>query len=285
MPRKPILPAPARLPFIRITTPPRPRRRRLLPPVPRQSTQPFLPAVPMDQYLAQKAEIGKYSQSSFSFPAQLEVSCAGPGATRSHASGSDRLDSHVQLARPPGYRTGTTLSGPRRRPQRRVDGGQLEPRAVHQIRHAAIFELTSRIGLAMSSQPPARRIASCTIRGSSTINCTAVSCSWRAPRLPIEQNRTSSFLLLSVSNGATYDGGWKNWAMNASLDGSVVTQNWGDSWRLGFDNVAIYLSGNMYQRRRAFSVREDSRPEEIRPVQSGQPPLCPIRRSARPTRS
>ena len=34
--------------------------------------------------------------------------------------------------------------------------------------------------------------------------------------------------------------------MNASLDGSVVTQNWGDSWRLGFDNEAIYLSGNMF---------------------------------------
>jgi hypothetical protein len=65
--------------------------------------------------------------------------------------------------------------------------------------------------------------------------------------LSIEQNRTSSFLLLSVSNGATNAGGWKNWAMNASLDGSVVTQNWGDSWRLGYDNAAIYLSGNMFQ--------------------------------------
>src|SRR5580704_10171641 len=36
--------------------------------------QPFLPAVPMDQYLTQKAEIAKYSQSSFSFPSQLESS-------------------------------------------------------------------------------------------------------------------------------------------------------------------------------------------------------------------
>src|SRR6266478_2707357 len=41
-------------------------------------TQPFLPAVPMDQYLAQKADIAKYSQSSFSFPSQLEVSAPGP---------------------------------------------------------------------------------------------------------------------------------------------------------------------------------------------------------------
>ncbi|HEV3196349.1 MAG TPA: S-layer homology domain-containing protein, partial [Bryobacteraceae bacterium] len=61
-----------------------------------------------------------------------------------------------------------------------------------------------------------------------------------------QQLRTFSYLLLSVSNGATYGSGWKNWALNASLDGSIVTQNWGDSWRLGFDNQAVYLSGNMY---------------------------------------
>ena len=58
--------------------------------------------------------------------------------------------------------------------------------------------------------------------------------------------RLYSYLLLSVSNGPTYDGGWKNWALNASLEGSVQTSNWGDSWRLGFDNQALYLSGNMY---------------------------------------
>ena len=64
--------------------------------------------------------------------------------------------------------------------------------------------------------------------------------------MPTSKAAASSYLLLSVSNGATYDSGWKNWAMNASLDGTVQTQNWGDFWHLGFDNVAIYLSGNMF---------------------------------------
>ena len=40
--------------------------------------KPFLPTVPMDQYLVQKAEIGKYSQSSFSFPSQVELFSPGP---------------------------------------------------------------------------------------------------------------------------------------------------------------------------------------------------------------
>jgi hypothetical protein len=56
----------------------------------------------------------------------------------------------------------------------------------------------------------------------------------------------TSRLLLSVSNGATYDSGWKIWALDVTADGTTATANWGDSWRLGFDNVAVYLSGNMF---------------------------------------
>ncbi len=59
-------------------------------------------------------------------------------------------------------------------------------------------------------------------------------------------SRTFSYLLISVSKGPTFAGGWKNWALNTSLEGTVQTQFWGDSWRLGFDNQAVYLSGNMY---------------------------------------
>jgi hypothetical protein len=61
-----------------------------------------------------------------------------------------------------------------------------------------------------------------------------------------------SYLLLSVSNGATYDSGWKSWALDASLNGASQTGNWADFWRLGFDNVAVYLSGNMYNFSNAF---------------------------------
>lgn len=61
-----------------------------------------------------------------------------------------------------------------------------------------------------------------------------------------------SYLLLSVSNGATYDSGWKSWALDASLNGASQTGNWADFWRLGFDNAAVYLSGNMYNFSNSF---------------------------------
>jgi len=65
-----------------------------------------------------------------------------------------------------------------------------------------------------------------------------------------DTNTTSflpSYLLLSVSNGATSNSGWKTWVMNVSLDGSTSTSNYGDFWRFGFDNTSVYLAGNMYQ--------------------------------------
>ncbi len=55
-----------------------------------------------------------------------------------------------------------------------------------------------------------------------------------------------AYLLLSVTNGATFDSGWKTWALNAALDGATQTANWADFWRVGFDNAGVYLSGNMY---------------------------------------
>jgi len=62
----------------------------------------------------------------------------------------------------------------------------------------------------------------------------------------------TAYLLLSVSNGATYNSGWKIWALDVRLDGSTPTSNWGDSWRLGFDNLAVYLSGNMFSTANQF---------------------------------
>lgn len=55
-----------------------------------------------------------------------------------------------------------------------------------------------------------------------------------------------SYLLLSVSNGATYSGGWKNWLLDAQLNGSTPTANWADYPRLGFDNSAVFLTANMF---------------------------------------
>jgi len=62
----------------------------------------------------------------------------------------------------------------------------------------------------------------------------------------------TSYNLIAVTNGATYNSGWKTWALNAGLDGATPSRNWADSWRLGFDNIAVYLSGNMYNSDQAF---------------------------------
>ena len=62
----------------------------------------------------------------------------------------------------------------------------------------------------------------------------------------------AAYNLISVSNGATYAGGWKIWALNAAIDGTTATLNWADFWRFAYDNVALYLAGNMYTQLGAF---------------------------------
>lgn len=62
----------------------------------------------------------------------------------------------------------------------------------------------------------------------------------------------TSYNLISVTNGATYNSGWKTCAINAGLDGTTPSGNWADFWRAGFDNLAVYLAGNMYNPNQAF---------------------------------
>jgi hypothetical protein len=56
----------------------------------------------------------------------------------------------------------------------------------------------------------------------------------------------TSYLLISVSNGATYSSGWVNWALSERLDGIMLTSNWADFPQVGFDNVAIYIATNQF---------------------------------------
>ncbi len=56
----------------------------------------------------------------------------------------------------------------------------------------------------------------------------------------------TSYFVFSISNGATYAGGWKNWALDASLDGSTATGNWADFPQVGFDSSAVYISTLMF---------------------------------------
>ena len=52
----------------------------------------------------------------------------------------------------------------------------------------------------------------------------------------------TSYLLLSVSNTASYSGGWKSWILDETMDGSTSTGNWADFPQPGIDNVAFYAT-------------------------------------------
>jgi hypothetical protein len=56
-----------------------------------------------------------------------------------------------------------------------------------------------------------------------------------------------SYFLLSVSNGATFAGGWRTWVLDGQLNGAVRdSQVTLDFAQMGFDNQAVYLTGDMF---------------------------------------
>lgn len=61
-----------------------------------------------------------------------------------------------------------------------------------------------------------------------------------------DRSASTSFFLLSVSKGATWDSGWKNWAVDATLDGAIKTINWADFPQIGFDDKAVYVTALMF---------------------------------------
>lgn len=52
--------------------------------------------------------------------------------------------------------------------------------------------------------------------------------------------------LMSVSGGAGFGAIWRHFAFDASLNGSTPTSNYLDFPQSGYDNNAVYLTGNMY---------------------------------------
>jgi hypothetical protein len=205
-------------------------------------TLPFLPAATMSQYLAQKAAIAKFSQSNFTSSTAVEVSPPPRAPT---------IPSPI-VSTP-------TISWPGLQ-----DTGYQPPSPDFAVGPSdALMVINSNIAQFTKSGTMVKSTA----LQDWFANVLATTCPsgcllfdpwivydqlhgrflFLAGATPaIESDRTVSYLLLSVSNGATYASGWKNWAMKSSVDGTVNTQHWGDSWRLGFDDEAIYLSGNMY---------------------------------------
>jgi hypothetical protein len=208
-----------------------------------QSAQPFLPTVPMAQYLAQKTQMAQYSQANFSVPSRLEVSPEGPRAPTAPGP----LVSTPTLSWQ-GLATDPSLQPP-------TPDIAVGPSDVLMVINSTIAQFT-RSGTLVKSNSFQDWFND--VLSANCPNCLVYD-PWivydqlhghflfLASAAPVSvSSRSYSFLLLSVSKGATYGGGWKNWAMNDSLEGGVQTQFFGDSWRLGFDNEAIYLSGNMF---------------------------------------
>ena len=55
-----------------------------------------------------------------------------------------------------------------------------------------------------------------------------------------------TYYLLSVSNGATFTGGWKHWALEGSRNGTTQTFLEIDFPQVGYDNVAVYLTADVF---------------------------------------
>jgi hypothetical protein len=54
-----------------------------------------------------------------------------------------------------------------------------------------------------------------------------------------------TYFLISVSNGSTFAGGWKNWALEGSVNGTTQTNFEIDFTQLGYDSNAVYLCTDM----------------------------------------
>jgi hypothetical protein len=67
----------------------------------------------------------------------------------------------------------------------------------------------------------------------------------------LDSTAQTSYLLVSVSNGATYASGFTSWALDERADGQTVTNNWADFPQVGLDNNALYVTSNQF----AFSPR------------------------------
>ena len=87
--------------------------------------------------------------------------------------------------------------------------------------------------------PPARF----SIRRSATTSFTAGLFSWQ---LPAPATCASPICCSRSPTAPPLTAGGRRGPLNASSTAPRSTANWADFWRVGFDNVAIYLSGNMY---------------------------------------
>jgi hypothetical protein len=207
----------------------------------------LMPVLPWDQYLAKKAELAPLVQPNFVFPPRAEVSPVSPPPFAPSPSPPPVIAATPSVSFAGIPNTGLQPPSP---------DIAIGPADVLLAVNSAIAQY-SRTGTLKKQTPLQEWFASVfpAVCPSGPAQCLIFD-----PHLRYDQlhgrflflaaardfQARLSYLLLSVSNGATFDGGWKIWALDARLDGTVSTANWADFWRLGFDDVAVYLAGNMY---------------------------------------
>jgi hypothetical protein len=69
---------------------------------------------------------------------------------------------------------------------------------------------------------------------------------WVLVAVAVQNTPKASLHLLSVSQTANPLGPWRNYKFNAMLDGTTATNNWADYPSLGVDNLALYITTNMF---------------------------------------
>jgi len=69
---------------------------------------------------------------------------------------------------------------------------------------------------------------------------------WVLLAVAVQNTPKKSLYLLSVSNSSNPLGPWRNYSLNAMLNGTTPTNNWADFPALGVDNQALYVTSNQF---------------------------------------
>lgn len=70
---------------------------------------------------------------------------------------------------------------------------------------------------------------------------------WILLAVALGPGANESYFLLSISKTSSPTGGWWNYKIDATKDGTTATNNWADYPSIGVDSQALYLSANMFK--------------------------------------
>jgi hypothetical protein len=206
---------------------------------------PPMPVVPVTQYMAYKSALSAYVQPAFPFPTRIEVT--PPVVDPRAPAASMPLASAATLGWEGIQDTGLQPPSP---------DIAVGPSDALVVVNSAIAQYTKQ-GTLKKQTAFSDWFATVlpTVCPSGLGQCLLFDPSVRYDQLhgrflfmatARDFNQRLAYLLLSVSNGATYDSGWKIWALDPRNNNGTTVDAFADFWRLGFDNTAVYLAGNLF---------------------------------------